>query len=184
VHAALADDRGGQYWRRPDPGDAYEPPERDRDGHRWDPRWPVGGISWHDALAYCDWRGERDGRPYRLPTEEEWEKAAGGVDGRRYPWGDDFDSTLCVMRYSTSTQATPRPVGHAETDVSVYGVRDVAGSMATWCAEREFDGDRDRRPARGGSWIGVPWTSRVAARYSGLPGGANIAYGIRLVIPL
>ena len=185
VHGALEESPGGQYWPRPVEADgAYLPPERDRDGHRWDPRWPIGGISWEDAVAYCAWRGERDGVAYRLPFEAEWEKAAGGVDRRRYPWGDDFDPTLCVMRYSTGGVTTPRPIGHLETDVSVYGVRDVGGSMATWCADEHFDGDLGRRPARGGSWIGVPWTCRVAARYSGPPGGANIAYGIRLVIPL
>ena len=95
-------------------------PEVDADGDRWDAR--AGrrcGISWHDAVAYCDWRSAREGREYRLPTEAEWEKAARGVDGRWFPWGQPFDPSLCNMRESrrertragrrwTSSRATSR----------------------------------------------------------------------------
>ena len=72
-------------------------PEVDADGDRWDARMPVCGISWHDAVAYCAWRSEREGTEYRLPAEAEWEKAARGVDGRWFPWGNRFDPSLCNM---------------------------------------------------------------------------------------
>ncbi len=56
---------------------------------------PVARISHADAEAYCAWLKERTGRPFRLPTEAEWEKAARGTDGRTYPWGNDFDPDRC-----------------------------------------------------------------------------------------
>ncbi|MEM7261287.1 MAG: SUMF1/EgtB/PvdO family nonheme iron enzyme, partial [Planctomycetota bacterium] len=51
-------------------------------------RWPIFSVTYDDAEAYCAWRSERDGRQYGLPTDEEWEKAARGTDGRLFPWGD------------------------------------------------------------------------------------------------
>ena len=56
---------------------------------------PVVRISHEDAVAYTEWLARETGQPYRLPTEKEWEKAARGTDGRIYPWGDEFDPTLC-----------------------------------------------------------------------------------------
>jgi len=110
---------GGQYWGRPAAGEPFVVPERDRDGDPWDPNWPVMVISWPDARAYAAWRSERDGVRYRLPSEAQWEKAARGVDGRIYPWGDELDPSLCAMRASFRGRPQPRPVGLFPTDVSV-----------------------------------------------------------------
>ena len=181
VHSALEEDPGGRYWPPPCDDGVYRVPEADRDGHRWDPSWPIGGISWEDAEAYADWLSERVPGA-RLVTSSEHEKAARGVDGRCFPWGDEFDPALCAMRYSSG--GSPEPVGAFRFDVSVYGVRDLAGSMATWCADLSFAGDPTRRTARGGSWISVPWACRAAARYSGSVHGPNIAHGIRIALDL
>jgi serine/threonine-protein kinase len=103
------------------------------EGHLWN--LPVLNIDWFDALAYCRWRGERDSIDVRLPLEIEWEKAARGADGRFYPWGDHFDPTFCQMRFSRAWHPQPEPVGTFPTDVSPYGVRDMAGGMREWVGD-------------------------------------------------
>ena len=142
-----------QYWARPTAGGRYVVPEQDRDGDRWDPHWPSTAVSWFDAMAYCAWLGERDGLAWSLPTELQWEKAARGVDGRIFPWGDRFDPTLCRMRSSQPGRARPAAVGAVKTDRSVYGVRDLAGSVRDLCGDPDFRGDPERRVFKGGSWF-------------------------------
>ena len=66
---------------------------------------PVRWLWWQDAVDYCGWLAEVTGKPYRLPTEAEWEKAARGTDGRHYPWGNEPPSTqLCNFYYTHVTQ--------------------------------------------------------------------------------
>ena len=98
-------------------------------------RWPVTGISLDDAQAYCEWRSQRDGDRYRLPTSLEWEKASRGADGRRFPWGDRFEPTYCRA-------ATPglHDVGTFPEDCSPYGMRDVASGALEWTTTPAFEG--------------------------------------------
>ena len=116
-------------------------PEVDAEGDRWEPRWPAFGISWHDAVAYCAWRSARDGREYRLPSEEEWEKAARGVDGRWFPWGWRFDPSLCNMR--ESRQERPAPVAVDEFAGRV-GVRRAGARRQRAGLDVDRDGARER----------------------------------------
>ncbi len=172
---------GGQYWSRPPDGAAYAVPEADRDGDPWLPDGPACAISWEDAQAYVAWRSERDGVVYRLPTEHEWEKAARGVDGRAHPWGDAIDPTLCKTSESRPGKAAPEPVGAFATDVSVYGVRDTAGSMRDLCGDLDFDGDPKLRPVRGGSWFTSTVFCALSRRQGNNPRLANTRNGFRLV---
>ena len=171
------DDAGGRYWARPAPGEPYAPPEKDQHGDRWDPRWPVLSVSWHDAVAYAAWLAARTGLPWRLPREDEWEKAARGVDGRRYPWGDAFDATLCTMRDSLPGGSEPMPVASAPDDVSVYGIGDLAGGAREWCAD-ELGA---LRPIRGGSWNTVERTCRSYYRLCERPDSQNAYTAFRVV---
>src|SRR6188768_1917660 len=93
---------------------------------------PVSSISWYDAVAYAEWRSAKDRRAYRLPSAREWEKAARGVDGRWFPWGNRFDASLCNIRESAKDGARVAPVDSFPQDVSVYGVRGMAGNMRDW----------------------------------------------------
>jgi serine/threonine-protein kinase len=170
---------GGQYWERPAPGEAYAVPVVDRDGDRWDPLWPAFAVSWDDAQAYVGWRSERDGIRCSLPTEQQWEKAARGVDARTFPWGDGFDPTLCKMRDSRPGRPQPEPVGAFPTDISIYGVRDLAGGMRDWCGDETYGGDPIRRPVRGGSWLTRARNGRSAIRYGYEPWGVGTYYGLR-----
>ncbi len=127
-------DVGGSTYLEVGEDGRFSLPPRDLLGEEMHPRRPCVSISWHSAVAYAAWRGKRDGRPYRLPTEAEWEKAARGVDGRAFPWGNRFDASLCNSGESNPGRPRPLPVDSFETDVSVYGVRGMAGNARDWTA--------------------------------------------------
>lgn len=150
------------------------------EGHEWE--LPVVGISAYDAEAYCRWRGERDAVPYRLPSVDEYEKVARGVDGRIFPWGDRFDATFCKMRASRGAIPQLEPVGTFAADVSPYGVRDLAGGVREWCLDDdEIEADR---PVRGGAWSQDERSCRAASRMSILTVARIAAVGFRLVYDL
>ncbi len=161
----------------------YVIPERDADGDAWDPQWPIFIINFHDASAYARWRSERDGLTYRLPTSLEWEKAARGVDGRLYPWGDHFDPSFCRIRHSTPGKPMPAPVGSYRHDTSPYGVRDMAGNIAEWTST-PHENSPDTFLLRGGSFNSFPAMCRLDW-YLNSPAAYRFShYGFRLVLDI
>lgn len=102
---------------------------------QFSPDMPVVGISHSAATAYCQWLSEQQGRTIRLPTAGEWEKAARGVDGREFPWGDIFlpDRALTSEnRRGKVEYPLFAPVGSFPGDKSVYGAMDMAGNAREW----------------------------------------------------
>jgi len=94
---------------------------------------PVVWVSWDDAVAYCQWLAERTGKPYRLPTEAEWEKAARWTDGRLYPWGNrEPNKDLCNFNGNAGTT----PVGMYPRGASPYGCLDMVGNVWEWTSSR------------------------------------------------
>ena len=98
---------------------------------------PVVQVCWHDARAFCEWLNQThandlpEGYGYRLPTEAEWEKAARGTDGRKWPWGDQFDAHLCNSRDGGACQT--RPIGsYSSQGESPHGVADMSGNVWEW----------------------------------------------------
>jgi serine/threonine-protein kinase len=125
---------------------------------------PVFGVSWEAARAYCEWLGDREDSVYRLPTEAEWEKAARGVDGRFFPWGDNGDGGFCKCSESRPGRPAPEPSeSFAETDRSPYAVEAMGGGVAEWC-DGWWDDEMTLRPVRGGSWVQPVQFARVCTR--------------------
>jgi serine/threonine-protein kinase len=138
-------------------------------------------VSWHDAVAYAAWRSAREGREVRLPSEAEWEKAARGVDGRAFPWGQHFDATWCNSGASRREGGGRRgPVGEFPVDESPYGVRDLAGNVLDWC-QNLLREDQDWRAVRGGRFTYSGLFCRVAHRFGEVPGNPGDEIGFRVV---
>jgi len=159
----------------------------DADGDVWQPDWPVCMVDWASARAFASWEAARTGQPWRLPGELAWEKAARGADGRFFPWGDGFDPAWTCMRRSHEGRMLPKRVGAHSVDESPYGVRDLAGNILDWCADRFEDtgppvasargagpdtdatGDEvSYRVMRGGAWLITESNLRAANRNKNL----------------
>lgn len=142
---------------------------------------PVVMVSYKDALVYCKWCSEKEGlkedEAYRLPTEEEWEKAARGNDGRGYPWGDGFDKGKCNTNESGISKTTP--VGNYPQGASPYGCQDMAGNVWEWM-DSWYDKDKDARVLRGGSWGDTQGDACCAYRYDINPDSRLNIIGFRL----
>jgi formylglycine-generating enzyme required for sulfatase activity len=105
---------------------------------------PVRGVTWYDALAYCEWltdqtkaQAEETGQPriYTLPSEAQWEKAARGTDGQLYPWGDEWDPTRCNHKRNETTPVTAPPdwdKPNFRKGGSPFGCYDMVGNVREW----------------------------------------------------
>jgi len=138
---------------------------------------PVVLISQTDAKAYANWLSKRTGNQWLLPTERQWEKAARGVDGRYFPWGNGFDAMKLNNHDAGPFDTTP--VGGFPNGKSPYGMMDAAGQVFEWTRELASN---DRVIVKGGSWddkgCGV---CRAAARHSRPAALKHILIGFRLV---
>ncbi len=151
--------------------------------------WPALGICHYAAEEYAAWRTQRSGGRwrFRLPTDLEWERAARGVDRRTYVWGSFSIPSFCVSglglpRPHGASGARPQWLGFASFDESVFGVRDLAGSVSEHTTGRPRE-DSNLFVYRGGSWGTVEddWFFRASSRNSMLPERTNGYLGVRLV---
>jgi len=142
-----------------------------REGH------PVVLVAHADAEAYAKWLSRKTGAVWRLPSELEWEKAARGANGNRFPWGDDFDPARLNSHDKGPFETTP--VGLFKNGASPYGMLDAAGQVFEWTGTPKGNG---RFLVKGGSWddsgCGI---CRPAARHSRPENLKHILIGFRLV---
>jgi formylglycine-generating enzyme len=159
-----------------------------------DPDKPVVGVTWYEAVAYCDWLGKKVPGRCRLPTEAEWERAArGGIEGRLYPWGNEAPWERPFPGYDTE-RGGPERVGRYEPNG--FGLYDLAGGVHEWCRDfydahyyRISPADNpqgpvsgQRRVSRGGSWRHGVKFSRCAQRSSLNPTFRYSDFGFRVVV--
>jgi len=144
--------------------------------------YPVIGVNWDAATAYCAWLSAKTGHQYRLPTEAEWEKAARGTDGRRYPFGDSIGRSQANY-VGAQTYDTVMPVGSFSGSPSPYGALDMAGNVMEWCQDwysRDYYSASPRknptgpatgayRVVRGGSFFVEVSDLRASARSEAWP---------------
>jgi toxoflavin biosynthesis protein ToxD len=150
---------------------------------------PVTGVSKTDALEYCKWLSKSVNFEYRLPTEAEWEKAARGIEGRIYPWGDNFDPWRCNTLESAKRNTTPCG-SYSPGGDSPYSVADMSGNVWEWTSSfmqpypykenSDHEGSKNKCIVRGGAWYYSHKLARCAARESVLPDYISPSLGFRL----
>jgi len=160
------------------------------------PELPVVGVTWDEAVAYCQWLSEGTGKELRLPTEAEWERAArGGREGELYPWGDEPPGERSMIGCDAATGG-PARIGVNEPNG--FGLYDMSEGVHQWCSdfydynyyryapERNPQGapSGTRRASRGGSWRHQIKFSRSAARSSLPPSFRYADYGFRVAMTI
>ena len=186
-------------------------PELEWDGQRVPAalrRRPVSGVTWYEAVAYCTWLTEKTGCLCTLPTEAQWEKAARGTDGRRYPWGEAWEMGRCNQGAGDTAAVD------AFGAQSLYGCYDLVGNVRQWTAspwgerlqapdeECRYPWQQDSAPAnvelanaseiirrvwRGGSYADPKEQLRCAFRGALIPtraGAPQLRMGLRVVAAL
>jgi formylglycine-generating enzyme required for sulfatase activity len=144
---------------------------------------PVVGVSWYEAMAFCNWLRKKLGVPISLPTEQQWQWAAQGDTGRAYPWGNVFQAECCNFNAGHTT-----PVNAFGEGKSPFGVMDMSGNVSEWClteyataSNNDLKSTKDRVVRGGSAAYVIPEFLRVDFRESDHPNGGGFRTGFRIV---
>ncbi|KAF0246824.1 MAG: serine/threonine protein kinase [Planctomycetota bacterium] len=174
--------QGGEKHFRESRGQFQLMPPSEKNAVLTSPKLPVIGVSCIDAQAYIAWHSSREGRPYRLLHEQEWEKAVRGVDARMFPWGDGYDGSFANTSISHAEGCRLREPGSFPVDESPYGILDLAGNTSTWCWNAQETPYRAVRCMRSGSWTNTWMIGHASARHGNLVTVVSSELGIRLAL--
>jgi len=159
-----------EYW---DNGD-YNKPDQS-----------VIGVTWIEANAFAEWLTEISGSKMRLPSEDEWEKAARAGSDWIYPWGDESPKVGNRANFSGNNRFnTVAPVGSYTPGRNAYGLNDMAGNVSEWTAsppDAAMKEDRSWRIVKGGSWTDGQFDLRISRREALDPSKRYFDVGFRLV---
>ncbi|MEL7351293.1 MAG: SUMF1/EgtB/PvdO family nonheme iron enzyme [Cyanobacteria bacterium P01_A01_bin.116] len=142
---------------------------------------PVVLVSYEDALAYAEWRSQRDGVTYRLPSNLEWEKAARGTDGRYFPWGNDWrnEATNWAKQAPEGTSA----IATFPLSRSPYGIEDMAGNVFEYTSTLvDKPNSAPEVLLKGCGWDDYPGFCRAAYEHDRPTDARHILFGFRLVV--
>jgi formylglycine-generating enzyme required for sulfatase activity len=161
---------------------------------------PVTLVRWEDAAAYCAWLSSETGRTVRLPSEAEWEKAArGGVDGRRYPWGDRMDRNMANFLADPALKSSGGTTATGSYPPNGYGLHDIAGNVWEWVQDwyspHYYASSPTENPpgpptgqmrlVRGGSWLVADVRMLSCShRHKVPPDTYSYGIGFRVVCPV
>jgi hypothetical protein len=153
---------------------------------------PRENVTWYDAVAFCRWLSSKSDYEVRLPTEQEWDKAARGTDGREFPWGNQY-----VLGYANMDESwremgphnlrMTSAVGIYPLSHSPYGVEDACGNVWEWCLNKYDDTEVTTvegafaRVLRGGSWGDLIFPTEWMIRYGHYPSYRDYGIGFRVV---
>jgi formylglycine-generating enzyme required for sulfatase activity len=190
----VADDGYGNddWWQD------LQKPETPHESYWKESNRPVEQVDWYDAMAFCRWLSKKLDLDIRLPTEEQWEKAARGTDGREYPWGEGYKTGYANINETWehdkvggyNLQETSA-VGIYPQAQSPYGLMDMSGNVWEWCLNKyeepqitTADVSGGFRVVRGGAWVDYTEDCRSSFLYRGLPHFRLSFQGFRLVVLL
>jgi formylglycine-generating enzyme required for sulfatase activity len=157
---------------------------------------PVRRVRYHDAKAYCDWKSQREGKVFRLPTEAEWEYACRAGSNSNYCFGDDESMLGEYGWYNENSERVTHDVRTKKPNA--WGLYDMHGNVWEWCSDRysdtyehtPTDGSACKvdsgkgRVLRGGSWNATAENCRCSVRINYGSAGRNYFVGFRLVMEL
>jgi formylglycine-generating enzyme required for sulfatase activity len=137
---------------------------------------PVVLVTWAEAAGYCKWRGEQRGEGRRLPSAEEFEKAARGDGGLAYPWGNAYDATK--LNSAVKGPRDTQPVGQFVDGASQYGVLGMAGNVFEWTST-PYDREDGKMTVKGSAWEDFGGVGRGASRHGRAKTARHVIVGFR-----